>query len=161
MAARPRSGATSASDPAGQVAVVRRFNRFYTQKIGVLREGLVGTAFSLSEARVLYELAHRERPTAAELGRDLGVDAGYLSRILRGFTRRGLVQRARSSTDGRHVHLSITPRGRAAFAPLDARSHDAVDGLLRPLGPAARTQLVTAMQSIERVLGGASSERAA
>src|SRR5689334_3798948 len=150
--ARRGDRTTSASDAAGQVAAVRRFNRFYTQKIGVLREGLVGTAFSLSEARVLYELAHRERPTAAELGRDLGVDAGYLSRILRGFARRGLVQRARSSTDGRHVHLSLTPRGRAAFAPLDVRSHDAVETLLRPLAPGARAQLVAAMQSIERVL---------
>jgi len=139
---------------------VRRFNRFYTQKMGVLREGLVGTAFPLSEARVLYELAHRERPTAAELGRDLGLDAGYLSRILRGFARRGLIQRARSSADGRHVHLSITARGRAAFAPLDARSHDAVETLLRPLSPAARTQVVPAMQAIERVLGDGASSRA-
>ena len=160
MPARAPRRPMPAPDTAAHVAAVRRFNRFYTQKIGVLREGLVGTAFSLSEARVLYELAHRERPTAVELGRDLGVDAGYLSRILGGFARRGLIQRTRSTADGRHVHLSITPRGRAAFAPLDARSHDAVDALLRPLSPAGRTQLVTAMQSIERVLGNGAAARA-
>jgi DNA-binding MarR family transcriptional regulator/GNAT superfamily N-acetyltransferase len=151
---------TPSREALAHIAAVRRFNRFYTQRIGVLREGLVGTAFSLSEARVLYELAHRERPTAVELGRDLGLDAGYLSRILRGFARRGLIQRARSRADGRQVHLSITPRGRAAFAPLDARSRDEIDAILRPLTPPARTQLVGAMQSIERLLGGAARERA-
>jgi len=150
----------SESELSARAEAVRSFNRFYTQKIGVLREGLVGTAFSLSEARVLYELAHRERPTAVELGRDLGLDAGYLSRILGGFARRGLIQRARSGADGRHVHLSITARGRAAFAPLDARSRDEIDAILRPLTPAARRQLVGAMESIERLLGGAPRERA-
>jgi len=153
---RPASEAGTAA----HITALRRFNRFYTQKIGVLREGLVGTTFSLSEARVLYELAHRERPTAGELGRDLGLDAGYLSRILRGFGKRRLIRRARSRADGRHVHLSITARGRAAFAPLDARSRDDVDAILRPLTPAARAQLVRAMESIERLLGGAPLARA-
>ena len=121
---------------------------------------MAAVSFDEGEARVLYELAHRDAPTAIELGRDLGLDPGYLSRILRGFARRRLIRRARSTADGRHVHLSITPKGRAAFAPLDARSQVAAETLLRPLAPAARTQLVSAMQAIERVLEGGASARA-
>src|SRR3546814_13525776 len=98
----------SQPDLAGRVAAVRRFNRFYTRKIGVLNDGLLGSGFSLTETRVLYELAHARsgaRPTAAELGRRLGLDAGYLSRMLRGFRRRGLVARDASPTDGRQGPL--------------------------------------------------------
>src|SRR5439155_144638 len=105
-----------------RVAAVRRFNRFYTKQIGLLHEGYLESPFSLSEVRVLYELAHREKPTAAELGRELGLDAGYLSRILRGFERRHLVERTASKADGRQSHLALTERGRAAFAPPQARS---------------------------------------
>jgi DNA-binding MarR family transcriptional regulator len=103
------------------ISTVRRFNRFYTKQIGLLGESYLETPFSLTEARVLYELAHRERPSATELARELGLDAGYLSRILRGFERRRLLSRTRSKADGRQSHLSLTGRGRAAFAPLDAR----------------------------------------
>src|SRR6185436_20545001 len=102
-----------------RIRTVRRFNRFYTRQVGLLHEGLAGTAFPLTEARVLYELAHRERPTATELGRDLGLDAGYLSRILRGFERRGLVRRTRSPADGRQSHLALTGQGQKVFAPLN------------------------------------------
>lgn len=105
-----------------RIALMRRFNRFYTAKIGVLREGLLDSAFPLPEARVLYELANRERPVAAELAKDLGLDPGYLSRILRGFERRGLLSRQPSPEDGRRSLLSLTEAGRQAFAPLDARS---------------------------------------
>jgi len=136
-----------------RVAAVRRFNRFYTQKIGALDEGLLQSPFSLTEARVLYELAHRERPTAAELCRDLALDAGYLSRILQGFAKRGLVARVPSKDDGRRSLLSLAAKGRAAFAPLDARSRRENGSLLRDLAPAEQARLVAAMQAIERLLG--------
>ena len=137
-----------------RIRTVRRFNRFYTRQIGLLHEGLAGTAFPLTEARVLYELAHRERPSATELGRDLGLDAGYLSRILRGFERRGLVRRTRSTEDARRHHLTLTPRGRKAFAPLNARSHDEAGAMLRGLTPGQQEKVVAAMNTIETVLGG-------
>src|SRR5262244_2464635 len=105
-----------------RIAAVRRFTRFYTRQIGVLREGLHASPFSLTEARVLYELANRSAPTAADIARDLGLDAGYLSRILRGFAQRGLLARTRSQNDGRESHLSLTPAGHEAFAPLDRGS---------------------------------------
>src|SRR5205807_5028347 len=97
--------------------------------------------------------AHRDRPTATALGRDLGLDAGYLSRILRGFERRGLVLKTRSPADGRQSHLSLTAQGRKVFAPLNARSHDEVAALLGGLSPAAQARAVGAMQTIERLLG--------
>ncbi len=137
-----------------RVAAVRRFNRFYTQKIGVLNEGLLRSPFSLAEARVLYELAHRERPTAAELCRDLGLDAGYLSRILRGFARRGLIGRVRAAADGRQRLLSLTAKGRAAFAPLDKRSRREIGALLDGLTDDAQARLVGAMRTVEDMLGG-------
>jgi len=137
-----------------RVEAARRFNRFYTRKIGVLHEGAYKSPFSLTEVRVLYELAHRDKPTATALGRDLGLDPGYLSRILRGFERRGLVLKTRSPADGRQSHLSLTAQGRKVFAPLNARSRDEVAAMLGGLSPAAQARLVGAMQTIERLLGG-------
>ena len=136
-----------------RVGAVRRFNRFYTRKIGVLREGAYRSSFSLTQVRVLYELAHRDRPTATELGRDLGLDAGYLSRILRGFEKRGLVAKTRSATDARRTHLALTAQGRKAFAPLDARSHDEVAALLAGLSGGEQGQLVGAMRTIQQLWG--------
>ena len=136
-----------------RVGAVRRFNRFYTRKIGVLREGAYRSPFSLTQVRLLYELAHRDRPTATELGRDLGLDAGYLSRILHGFEKRGLVAKTRSSSDGRRSHLALTAQGKKAFAPLDARSHDEVAVLLAGLSGSEQGRLVGAMQTVEQLLG--------
>lgn len=141
------------------VAAARRFNRFYTRHIGVLDEGHLESEFSLAEVRVMYELAHRDGPTATELARDLALDAGYLSRILRGFRKRGLLDRERSRTDGRRTHLRLTRRGRATFAALESRAADDVARSLRPLGPGDRQRLVGAMRTIESVLAPeASSE---
>ena len=139
-----------------RVEMARRFNRFYTRRIGVLGEGAYKSAFSLTEVRVLYELAHRDKPTATALGRDLGLDAGYLSRILRGFERRGLVSKTRSPADGRQSHLSLTVQGRKVFAPLNARSHDEVAAMLGGLSAAQQARLVGAMRTMEGLLGGLS-----
>jgi DNA-binding MarR family transcriptional regulator/GNAT superfamily N-acetyltransferase len=136
-----------------RIAAVRRFTRFYTRHIGVLREGLHASPFSLTQARVLYELANREAPTAADIARDLGLDAGYLSRILRGFAQRGFIARARSHEDGRQSHLSLTPAGHAAFAPLDRGSHDEVAAMLAPLSNGAQARLIEAMATVAQLLG--------
>ena len=142
------------ADVERRVAAVRRFNRFYTSKIGVLH--YLGSDFSLAEVRVLYELAHRAvAPTASQLGKDLALDAGYLSRLLRGFERRGLIARTRSDADGRRSHLALTAAGRAAFAPLGTRSHEETAALLSPLSETDQQRLVQAMETIEAVLGGA------
>jgi len=135
-----------------RIATVRRFNRFYTQKIGVLQEGLLESPFSLAEARVLYELTHRDRPTASDIARDLSLDPGYLSRILRGFQRRGLLRRETSASDARQRRLSPTEAGRAAFAPLDTRSRKDVRGLLATLPETEQAKLVAAMNMIEALL---------
>jgi len=142
-----------------RVDAVRSFNRFYTKQIGVLHEGLLGSPFSLTEVRVLYELANRSQPTAAELGRDLGLDPGYLSRILQNFARRGLVAKTRSAVDGRQSLLSLTARGRKAFAPLNARSHDEVAAMLARLSAAEQHRLIGAMRTIQTLLGDRSEPR--
>jgi DNA-binding MarR family transcriptional regulator/N-acetylglutamate synthase-like GNAT family acetyltransferase len=138
-----------------RVAAVRRFNRFYTRQIGVLQQGLLRSPFSLTEVRVLYELAHRTHPTAAELGKDLELDPGYLSRILRAFARRGLLTRRASTADGRESLLGLTAKGRKTFAGLNARSDEEIAELLGRLAPAGQRRLIEAMDTIARLLGGA------
>lgn len=140
-------------DLAERVAAVRRFNRFYTRRIGVLQEGLLGSPFSLTEVRVLYELAHREGCTAAGLARDLGLDAGYLSRILRGFEARGLLRRSVSADDARQSRLALTPAGEAAFAPLHRRSSEEIAAMLAGLSAREQERLLAAMDRIESLLG--------
>jgi len=142
-----------------RVAAVRRFNRFYTRRIGVLGEGLLRSPLSLTEARVLYEIAHREGPSATELGRELGLDAGYLSRILRGLKKRGLVARRSSDSDGRRSHLSLTDRGRQTFAGLDARSSAEVAAMLGRLSVPDQGRVVEAMRVVESVLDGEAPEK--
>ncbi|HKG92903.1 MAG TPA: helix-turn-helix domain-containing GNAT family N-acetyltransferase [Gemmatimonadaceae bacterium] len=144
--------------PSGEeepVAAVRRFNRFYTRRIGALNEGLLRSPFSLTESRVLYELAQRDRPTATELGRELGIDAGYLSRILRDFERRGLLEREPSPADARQSHLGLTSAGREAYAEIDRRSSDEIAAMLGALPPDDRRRLLGAMRAVETLLGDA------
>ena len=144
----------------GRVAAVRRFNRLYTKQIGLLHDGYLESPFSLTEVRVLYELAHREKPTATELGRDLGVDAGYLSRILRGFEGRGLIHRMPSQSDGRQTLLALTAKGRKAFAPLQARSQEEIGAMLGRLSPAEQQRVLQAMQTLEDLLGAQRGQKA-
>ncbi len=145
---------------AERIDAVRRFNRFYTRKIGVLHEGLLESPFSLAEIRVLYEIFHRTNPTATELARDLDLDPGYLSRILRGFKSRGFLTKKVSDADGRQSHLALTQKGRAAFAPLDMKARLEVAAMLERLPPAAQARLAGAMRDIEDLLGAREVERA-
>ncbi|MGD0475160.1 MAG: bifunctional helix-turn-helix transcriptional regulator/GNAT family N-acetyltransferase [Candidatus Velthaea sp.] len=135
---------------------VRAFNRFYTRKIGALHEHLLRSEFSLTEARVLYELAHRPAPTTAELGRDLELNAGYLSRITAGFESRGLVSKTRCANDGRAVALGLTKKGRRVFELLNAASRDEVAALLDSLSVVEQQQLVDAMAQIVALLSAPS-----
>ena len=134
------------------VTGVRHFNRFYTRRIGVLREGLLDSALSLTEARVLYELAGGEGTTASEVCSELGLDAGYLSRILRGFQKRGWLQRGAAKEDARRQPLSLTRSGRATFQSLNARSSEQIRQLLSALGPGDQDHLLDAMRTIETLL---------
>ena len=146
------------NDMNGHVSTIRAFNRFYTRKIGVV-DGVASSPFSLAEARVLYELAHREQPTATDIRKELGLDAGYMSRILRGFERRKLVTREQSKTDERQRFLSLTAKGRKAFAPLDERSNRDVAAMLKKLSPTERKQLIDAVQTVGRLLGDKAEPR--
>ena len=138
-----------------RVTAVRRFNRFYTQRIGILRPRLYGSQWSLAEVQVLYELAHAaDAMTATAIAGRLGLDAGYLSRILRDFVSRGYVRKVRSNDDERSFFLALTAAGRKAFAPLDRASHDEIATLLGPLADAEQTRLTDAMRTIETVLDG-------
>lgn len=136
-----------------RVEAVRRFNRFYTKRLGVLAERFLRTPFSLAEGRVLYELAYRPQPTASEIAAELGLDRGYLSRILQRFEAQGLVERAPSPDDGRRAVVTLTPAGRAAFAPLDERSHEEIGALLAPLATSDQERLLGAMGEIAGALG--------
>lgn len=136
-----------------RIEAVRRFSRFYTRKVGVLHEGLLGSPFSLAEARVVYELAHHETTTANELCEELGLDAGYLSRILRGFEQRGLIRKQPSPADARQNLLALTTEGEEAFARLNDRSRYEIGEMLGTLSDAEQDRLVDAMRTVEHLLG--------
>jgi DNA-binding MarR family transcriptional regulator/N-acetylglutamate synthase-like GNAT family acetyltransferase len=138
---------------AKRVESVRKFNRFYTQQIGALNEGLLDSPFSLAEARVIYELAHHNQSTATELGKELGLDAGYLSRILRGFGQKGLIEKLPSKEDARQSLLSLSEKGQKAFSNLNARSREQVGELLCQLSQEEQTRLIAAMKNVEDLLG--------
>ncbi|HUQ09216.1 MAG TPA: bifunctional helix-turn-helix transcriptional regulator/GNAT family N-acetyltransferase [Steroidobacteraceae bacterium] len=133
---------------------IRAFNRFYTRHIGVLEEGWLKSEFTLTESRVLYELAHRDKPTASEIGKALGLDAGYLSRILGKFQKRKFVRRTASSKDERAAHLELTATGFKAFSPLDSRAREQITGLLTPVDARDVGALTAAMTTVQRILGG-------
>ncbi|MEI9412684.1 helix-turn-helix domain-containing GNAT family N-acetyltransferase [Mesorhizobium salmacidum] len=134
------------------IDAVRAFNRFYTRQIGLLDEGLLKSAFSLTEARVLYELAHRDGLTATDLGRDLGLDTGYVSRLLKKFERLHLISRVTLVSDARQSSIALTPAGRNAFAPLNKDSHDQVAALLDRLPASEQDRLVNSMRTVQRLL---------
>jgi DNA-binding MarR family transcriptional regulator/GNAT superfamily N-acetyltransferase len=135
-----------------RIAAARRFNRFYTRQIGVLRKNFLDSAYSLGEARVIYEIASDTAPTASDIGRALDLDAGYLSRVLRNFERRGLVERKVSQKDARQSHLALSPRGRKAFKVLDDLSQRDIGTMLDKLSPSDQSRLIEAMHTIETLL---------
>ena len=142
------------------VEAVRRFSRFYTRQVGALHEGYNGSEFSLTEARIIYELAHREAATASDLAKYLGLDPGYLSRVLKSFQERGLVQRQASDLDARQYLLSLTELGQTRFAELNARSRADMAEMLSALTARQQQRLITAMSEIETLLS-AEPERGA
>ena len=141
------------SEFAQHVEAVRRFNRFYTRQIGILSDHYLRSPFSLAQVRVIYELAHRETATATELSAELGLDAGYLSRIVRHFKKLGLIDKQRSTNDGRQTVLSLTEQGQQAFATFNTRSRNEIAALLETLPNGDQQRLVKAMQTIETLLG--------
>jgi DNA-binding MarR family transcriptional regulator/GNAT superfamily N-acetyltransferase len=148
------------------VAAVREFNRFYTRHLGLLDQAHLHSPFPLAAARVLYELAHweegqQEPATPTLLARELDLDPGYLSRLLRDFLRRGLVKRSAVPGDGRQSHLKLTAAGRATFADLNARAEEAVAGVLAPLSVGAREHLVSSMRTVRRTLEPSTSRDSA
>jgi DNA-binding MarR family transcriptional regulator/GNAT superfamily N-acetyltransferase len=142
----------SPSDLTGEIASFRRFNRMYTRYIGTLNERLLNSDYSLAEARVLYELATCAAPKASQIAEGLGVDPGYLSRLLGKFERAGLLRKKMSEQDGRYAELRLTPRGKSAFKNLNALSEEQAHAALQGLPPAARMELIRCMQSIEGIL---------
>jgi len=149
MATKRNSSTSLVND----MAVFRRFNRMYTQYLGTLNEGLLNSEFSLAEARVLYELATRTTPRASEIVEGLGLDPGYLSRLLGKFERDGLLKRKTSEADGRSVELMLTAKGRAAFKRLNAQSDEQAREVMESLASAERRELIGCMEKIERMLG--------
>lgn len=141
-----------ASPDKRHVEALRSFNRFYTRYIGVLDEGLLKTPFTLTQARVLFELGTRENATAGEISDALGLDLGYLSRIIQGFASQGLLSRKKSHDDGRRILLSLTPTGRRTFRNLDTRAHDQISAVLAQLPNAKRRKLLAAVRDVQLIL---------
>ena len=143
------------SDKKSRIDAIRRFNRFYTRKIGVLEQHLLESHFTLTEARVLFELAHRDDTLAKEIGAELGLDPGYLSRIVQAFMEKGLVTRKPVPSDRRQFKLALTAKGRQAFDRLDRTSHQEVGKMLEKLTVDGAQRLVSAITTIEHLLGEA------
>ena len=137
---------------AKRIDAVRRFNRLYTRRIGALQQGYMGSPFALPQARVLYELGQRGACTASEIGVDLDLDLGYLSRLVHGLKRQGMVQGEAAKEDARRVRLSLTARGRKAYQQLDARSRDLVAGMLQELAAPEQAKFVGALEAAQSIL---------
>ncbi len=148
------------TDLSQRAAAVRQFNRFYTRQIGLLADQYLDSPFTLAEARVLYELAQHDPATATDLRRELGLDAGYLSRLLRGFQRRGLLRRQRSPRDRRQSLLRLTAAGRRAFRTINNRSQRRLEAMLAALPVSDQTRLVGAMEAIQALLAAPSAPAA-
>lgn len=148
------------SSLASRIEAVRRFSRFYTRRIGVLEETLLHSPFTLPEGRLVYEIANRDRPTAQELCRDLGLDPGYVSRLLQALQKRGCVARRRSKTDRRQTELTLTPKGQRLWGDMNERSRQDIANLLAELPVARQEQLVRALETVERLLNEPSEKRA-
>lgn len=150
--------ATASRSPVDAVDAVRRFNRFYTRRIHVLDEAHLKSDLSLTAVRVMYELAHKDAMSAADLARELDLDAGYLSRILADLGRRQLVTRQRATDDARVSRIRLTARGRARYAVLDTRASDDIATLLEPLGDTSQHRLVAAMEAITSILNDGTTQ---
>lgn len=142
-----------------RIGAVRRFNRFYTRQIGVLRKGYLDSPYSLGEMRVLYEIGHSDGLTASDIARALDLDAGYLSRVLRNFEKSGLLSRKTSKQDARQSHLALTARGRKIFLAMEQRSQNFVAAMLGRLKPAGQARLVASMDEIESLLEGDAADK--
>lgn len=135
------------------IAAFRRFTRFYTKQLGLLKQGLLDTRFPLTHGRVLYELAQHKQPTSSDLISELNIDPGYLSRILSSFEKEGVIRKVRSKSDSRQRILKLTARGKESFSELNERSKKEVASLLLGLSEEDRHRLLEAMQAIENILG--------
>ncbi|MCC8427552.1 helix-turn-helix domain-containing GNAT family N-acetyltransferase [Reyranella aquatilis] len=142
----------AASSLASRIEAVRRFSRFYTRRIGVLEETLLHSPFTLPEGRLVYEIANRDRPTAQELCRDLGLDPGYVSRLLQGLEKRGCVARKRSAADKRQTELTLTPKGQKLWGAMNERSRQDIADLLAELPADRQDRLVKALGTVEKLL---------
>ncbi len=146
---------------AAQIDSMRAFNRFYTRQIGLLEEGLLKSDFSLTEVRILYELAHTEGLGASDLARELGLDMGYMSRVLKRLHARGLLQRSASKADARRSALGLTARGRRAFVPIEDATRRQIAGMLGTVPVDGQEKLLRSMQTIQLVFDGRAKEAAA
>src|ERR1700722_15770456 len=142
----------AAAPSAGAIDRIREFNRLYTRQLGLLDQGLLGSEFTLTEARVLYELANHDDTTATEIAHELGIDLGYLSRLIKKFDRRRYIRRTRSRADARQSRRELPGKGRTAFNPLDRAARSQIAALIGPLTPLERNELLAAMHSIRRLL---------
>jgi DNA-binding MarR family transcriptional regulator/GNAT superfamily N-acetyltransferase len=153
--------ANATDDLDAHVGAVRRFNRFYTRRLGLLQKSYLKSALSLAQTRVLYEISHRDQPTAGEIARELELDTGYLSRMLAEFAARGLIRKTRSASDARQSLLTLTALGRKTFGPLERRSHQEIAAMLERLAASDQTKVVDAMATVEALLAPQSAAPAA